>query len=415
MPSTVTPTGAHNTGIVNTGPTIDEAPIDDAYDVIVVGARAAGAATAMLLARRGLKVLAVDRSAYGSDTLSTHSLAVAGVRQLSRWGVLDQIREAGTPVSNTVRFHYGEQDVSIRVPARGDVDGLYSPRRTVLDSALVDRAIADGADVRHGVSMVDVTTDPTGRIDGVEIDVGGGRRRITASFVIGADGARSRVASKVGAAVTFEEPTGAADIYSYWEGLPANVIENFYEPGRAAGIIPTNDGAAVVWIGLTPEKFRNVARGNLAPTYHALIGTFPELVERLRTATRVGGYRGFPGTPGFLREPFGPGWALVGDASYFKDPVSAHGITDAFIGAELLADAVADTLLCGVDERLALGDYQRDRDEMAAAMMPPVVRIASLGSDMSEVAQSWKQMSAAMRDEYAMLDERERTRLAIAA
>ena len=131
--------------------------------------------------------------------------------------------------------------------------------------------------------------------------------------------------------------------------------------------------------------------------------------------TRVGGYRGFPGTPGFLREPFGPGWALVGDASYFKDPVSAHGITDAFIGAELLADAVADTLLCGVDERLALGDYQRDRDEMAAAMMPPVVRIASLGSDMSEVTQSWKQMSAAMRDEYAMLDERERTRLAIAA
>jgi flavin-dependent dehydrogenase len=411
MPSTDIP----STNIDTSTCTGHTTSIDDRYDVVVVGARAAGAATAMLLARRGLKVLAVDRSAYGSDTLSTHSLAVAGVRQLSRWGVLDDLRDADTPVANTVVFHYGEQDVSIQVPARGDVDGLYSPRRTVLDATLVDRAVADGAHVRHGVSMVDVTRDANGRVDGVEIDVDGERRTIAASFVIGADGARSRVASKVGAEVTYEEPTGAADIYSYWEGLPSDVIENFYEPGRAAGIIPTNDGAAVVWVGLTPEMFRDVARGNLAPTYHALIGTFPELVERLRSATRVGGYRGFPGTPGFLREPFGPGWALVGDASYFKDPVSAHGITDAFIGAELVADAVADVLQCGVDERLALAAYQRDRDEMAAAMMPPVVTIASLGADMGVVARSWKAMSAAMRDENALLDDRERSRLAPAA
>jgi flavin-dependent dehydrogenase len=409
MLSTVTST---LTNTVSSGRSDLSAQIDDRYDVIVVGARAAGAATAMLLARRGLSVLAVDRSAYGSDTLSTHSLAIAGVHQLSSWGVLDSIREARTPAANTVAFHYGDDVVTIEVPARGDVDGLYSPRRTVLDSALVDHALAAGAHVRHGVSMIAVTTDDAGRVNGVELDVDHERRTVAASWVIGADGARSRVAAQVGAEITYEEPTGAADIYSYWEGLPEDLIENFYEPGRAAGIIPTNDGAAVVWVGLTPEKFRDVARGNLAPTYHAMIGTFPELVERLRSATRVGGYRGFPGTPGFLREPYGPGWALVGDASYFKDPVSAHGITDAFIGAELVADAIADTILCGVDERVALAGYQRERDTMAAAMMPPVFTIARLGSDMPAVAQAWKAMSAAMRDEYLMLIDRRRTAIA---
>jgi 2-polyprenyl-6-methoxyphenol hydroxylase-like FAD-dependent oxidoreductase len=387
-------------------------PIDPDYDVVVVGARAAGAATAMLLARRGLRILAVDRAAHGSDTLSTHSISIAGVHLLDRWGVLDSLRDAGTPATRAVVFNYGEERVRIDIPARGGVDGLYNPRRTVLDAALVDHAVAAGAHVRHGVSMVALTRDAGGRVDGVEIDVDGERRRIAAKWVIGADGARSRVASEVGARVTYQEPTGAADIYSYWTGLPADLIENFYEPGRAAGIIPTNDGAAVVWVGLSPETFHDVARGNLAPTYHALIGTFPELVQRLRDATRVGGYRGFPGTPGYLREPYGPGWALVGDASYFKDPVSAHGITDAFIGAVLLSDAIADTVICGFDEHAALDGYRAVRDEMAAAMMPPTVTIASLGDDMGDVKQAFIDAAAAMRDEYTMLLDRERTSVA---
>jgi flavin-dependent dehydrogenase len=382
--------------------------IAPAYDVVVVGARAAGAATAMLLARRGLHVLNVDRSAYGSDTLSTHSISIAGVHLLDRWGILDSIRAAGTPVSRAVVFNYGDERVRIDIPTRGGIDGLYNPRRTVLDATLVDHAVAAGADVRHGVSVAALTRGIDGRVDGVELEVDGVRRRVAARWVVGADGVRSRVAAQVGARVTYEEPTGAGDIYAYWTGLPSDHMENFYEPGRAAGIIPTNDGAAVVWVGLSPETFRDVARGNLAPTYHALIGTFPELVDRLRNATRIGGYRGFPGTPGYLREPSGPGWALVGDASYFKDPVSAHGITDAFIGAALLSDAIADIVRCGVDEGAALGGYRAARDEMAAAMMPPTVAVASLGDDMGAVKQAFIDMAAAMRDEYLMLLDRER-------
>lgn len=380
--------------------------IQDLYDVVVVGARAAGAATAMLLARRGLSVLAIDRSPYGSDTLSTHSIAMAGVLQMSRWGVLDRIRDAGTPAANTVVFHYGDGTARLDLRPRGDVDGLYSPRRTILDAALVDEAVASGAHVRHGVSMVQLTHDLRGRVDGVVIDVEGERRRVAARWVVGADGVRSKVAAQVGAEMIHQDRTGAASIYSYWKGLPSDTIVNHYDVGRGGGVIPTNDGAAVVWTALTPGHFARSARGNLAGAHHAAIEALPGLRAQLTGAVRVGGYRGFPGVAGFLREAAGPGWALVGDASYFKDPVSAHGITDAFIGAEILSDAIADVAHCGVEEAAAFESYQGDRDALAAQMMPPVAQVAGLDQDMGTVEEAFRAMAAAMRDEWQFLESR---------
>jgi flavin-dependent dehydrogenase len=373
------------------------------YDVVVVGARAAGASTAMLLARRGLSVLVVDRSAYGSDTLSTHSLARAGVLQLSRWGVLDRIRAAGTPVANTVVFHYGDEAIGIDVPARGDVDGLYSPRRTLLDSTLVDAAVAAGADVRHEVSMVGLMRDGDGRVVGVELEVDGELHRVRAGLVIGADGMRSRVAKQVGAELLHREAFATASIYSYWEGLPDDVIVNHYDTGRVVGIIPTN-GAAVVWAGMPSDRFHQVARGRVAAAHADEVQLVPEIADQLRDARRVGGYRAFPGTPGFLRQAWGDGWALVGDAAYFKDPVSAHGITDALISAELLADAVAEAMVRGADERLSLARYQRTRDAMAASMMPPVVAAAALPSDMGALKTAFRGMSQAMREEWELIE-----------
>jgi len=221
-------------------------PIADRYDVIVVGARAAGAATAMLLARKGLSVLALDRAPYGADTLSTHSLAGPAVLQLSRWGLLDTIRDAGTPVTKTVEFNYGPDHVSIDVPARGDVDGLYAPRRTLLDATLVDAARDSGADVRHGVTMVQVTKDERGRAAGVEIDVDGRRQVVTARVVVGADGMRSRVARQVGARTIHAERVGATTMFGYFEGLADDTIVNHYDDDRVVGVIPTNDGLACV-------------------------------------------------------------------------------------------------------------------------------------------------------------------------
>src|SRR4030095_16297305 len=102
------------------------------FDVVIVGARCAGAATALLLARQGLRVLAIDRGHYGTDTVSTHALMRAGVVQLSRWGVLEDIKAARTPVVRSTSFHYGDEVVAVPIKPQPDIEGLYAPRRTVI-------------------------------------------------------------------------------------------------------------------------------------------------------------------------------------------------------------------------------------------------------------------------------------------
>lgn len=358
----------------------------------------------MLLARHGLSVLAVDRARYGSDIMSTHSIASAGVLQLSRWGVLDAIRDADTPVTRRVVFDYGGDRVEIDVPERGDVDGLYNPRRTVLDPILVDAAVAAGAEVLHGVSMLEVTFDDTGRAHGAVLDLGGEFRRVGARFVVGADGARSRVATQVGAELLHREPVGAASIYAYVGGFSDDAILNYYEPGRVVGVIPTNDGAAVVWTAMPADVFAVRARKDVAGAYHAAVAAVPDVAERV-AHDLLSGFRAFAGTPGFLRRAWGPGWALVGDAGYFKDPVSAHGITDALIGAELVADAIA-ACVAGDTEHDALGSMQATRDAMAAEMMPAVVGAAALPHDMNELQRAFRDMSRAMRHEWELIEAR---------
>ncbi len=374
------------------------------YDAIVVGARAAGAATAMLLARRGLSVLAIDRGEYGTDTRSTNLIAGAGVLQLSRWGLLDTIREAGTPVARRVVYHYGDERVNIDITPRGDVDGLYAPRRSLLDRTLVDAARDAGADVRHGVSMVSVTRSTSGRVNGVELDIDGIRRRVGARWVIGADGIRSRVALQVGAELYRQEASGAGNVYTYYEGLPDDTIVNYHRVGSAAGIIPTNRGGACVWAGTSRGWFERVTRADVPNEYAAQIERFPELAEQLSRARRVDGFRVFPGTAGFLRQAWGDGWALVGDAAYFKDPVSAHGITDALISAELLANAVTDTETRGVDSGEAFDHYERLRDRLASSMMPPVAEVAAFTSQLPDVKRAFQAMNRAMREEWELVE-----------
>lgn len=137
------------------------------YDVVVVGARPAGAATAMVLARAGLRVLVVDRSRYGADTLSTHALLRGGVLQLARWGLLNEVIAAGTPPVQRSVFHYGEERIEVPIRPAAGVDALYAPRRTVLDPILVDAARDAGAEVRFGLTVTGLCRDGTGRVTGV--------------------------------------------------------------------------------------------------------------------------------------------------------------------------------------------------------------------------------------------------------
>jgi flavin-dependent dehydrogenase len=373
--------------------------VEGRYDAVVVGARAAGAATALLLARHGLRVLAVDRGAYGSDTLSTHALMRAGVLQLARWGVLDRIEAEGTPRVGRTVFHYGDETVDIPIKPRDGVPALFAPRRTVLDRVLVDAAVASGAEVRHRVRLADLVRRADGRVEGAVLEDGNGRSAaVGAPLVIGADGLRSAVASLVAAPLTRLGRHAAASVYGYWSGLEAEGYHWHWGRETAAGAIPTNGGEVLVFAGASRRRFAEEIRLDVPGGYRRLLAeSAPELAGRLGGARLVGSLHGFPGHIGYLRRPWGPGWALVGDAAYFKDPITAHGISDALRDADLLARAVVR----GGDR--ALSEYEAERDELSTELFEITDRIASLEWDDAELRALHQALSDEMKREVAAL------------
>ncbi|MBB5868933.1 2-polyprenyl-6-methoxyphenol hydroxylase-like FAD-dependent oxidoreductase [Allocatelliglobosispora scoriae] len=337
-----------------------------AWDVIVVGTRVAGAATAMLLARRGLRVLAVDRVAFPSDTVSSHQIQVPGVALLHRWGLLDRVRQTGAPPTRHVRFDSGDVVLAGSFPAYQGVDALYSPRRTHLDALLIDAARSAGAEVRDRFRVADLVWSG-GRVTGVRgWDRGGAAMTETATLVIGADGKRSFVAEAVGARRYRERPVRAFASYGYWSGLPMETGEVYQRPGRAVAAFPTSDELTMVYVSAPIAEFE-AARGDLDRHYLATLDGCGDLGERVRGAVRAERLRTTPDQPNTFRRSHGPGWALVGDAGVVMDSISAQGITNAFRDAELLSDAVAAGLDGGSLDR-ALAGHQRRRDRAIRPM-----------------------------------------------
>ena len=373
----------------------------DSYDVVVVGARAAGAATAMLLARQGRRVLLLDRDSYGADTLSTHALMRGGVFLLSRWGLLDRIVDAGTPPVRQSRFDYGTDSVTVAIKPTLGVPALYAPRRTVLDPVLVHAAVAAGVEVRFGVGVAGLLRDDSGRVVGVHgRDRTGGAVAIRARLTVGADGIRSTVARAAGAATRRLGVGAGAIIYGYWSDLPIDGYEWFYQPGHSAGLIPTNDGEVCVFAGVPAQTFANGARGDLGNAYHRLLAAATGGAGgRLAVARPPCRLRTWIGRPSFVRQAYGPGWVLVGDASSFFDPLSTHGITDALRDAEMLARALA------WDTTGDLDAYARDRDRATDPMFDVVDRIAGYGWDSDQVRRLLLELSSAMSAELELIAE----------
>lgn len=366
------------------------------YDVVVVGARAAGAATALLLARAGLRVLAVDRAREGSDTLSTHALMRAGVLQLHRWGLLGAVAAAGTPAVRRATFHYGDEAVPVEVKPRDGVDGLYAPRRTVLDPILVEAARSAGAQVEHQVAAVELRVGAAGQVRGVVLApvAGGSARGVEARLVVGADGLRSRVAAQVRAPVERAGRHAAAVIYGYWSGLPLDGYHWYYRPGVSVGAIPTGGGETCLFAAMPPARYRAGAAGGLDALYRAVLReAAPELNCALAGATRQGKLRPFPGAPGVMRRAWGDGWALVGDAGCYRDPSTAHGLTDALRDAELLARAVVR------GDADALAGYQADRDAAVTTLFEVTDRIASFAWSLEELKPLHRALAAEMSAE----------------
>jgi flavin-dependent dehydrogenase len=371
----------------------------DRWDAIVVGARIAGAATALRLARQGLRVLVLERGHHGADTLSTHALMRGGAAMLQSLGLLDRVAAAGTPAVRQTRFHYpGEtRTVSIR-PAAG-VDALYAPRRTLLDAMMIDAAAAAGAEVRFGFTVSDLTRDSAGRVTGVVGHTPAGEPvRVQAWLTIGADGRHSVVARRSGARVTRLGHGVGAVAYGYWSGIDVTGYEWFYRPGSTAGMIPTNDGEVCVFAGLPASRFGAEFTGDRLGAYLRLLKEATGGDDRLDAARRPARVRAFPGRPGYLREATGPGWALVGDAGGFLDPLSTHGMTDALRDATLLARAIA-AVRHGEAEATAMAGYGQLRDTLVGPIFATVDQICAYGWDNAVIQRLLIELSSSMSDE----------------
>lgn len=367
----------------------------DATDVLIVGARCAGAATARLLAAAGARVLVVDRAPLGADTLSTHALMRGAVVQLARWGLLPALVAAGTPAVRRTTFEYAGDAVSVDIRPKHGVDALYAPRRTVLDRVLAEAAAEAGADVRHGYRLRTLLREGGGRVVGAVLDDPEGRpRTVRAQLVIGADGRHSTVARQVGAVPRLEGRAATATIYGHFPGLSPDGYRWLFAEGASAGVIPTNDDACCVFATVPATHFADVFARDRAAGFHAVLSALdPALAEATRRTAPLHGLHGFAGQTGGFVVSHGPGWALVGDAAYFKDPLTAHGITDALLHAELLAAAVVSGTAA------AMAWYEATRTVIGRPVFEITERIATFDWTLSEVRALHTALARAMSDE----------------
>jgi 2-polyprenyl-6-methoxyphenol hydroxylase-like FAD-dependent oxidoreductase len=369
----------------------------DRYDAIVVGARCAGSPTAMLLARKGYDVLVLDRATFPSDTISTHLIHPPGVAALRRWGLLDRLVATGCPPIDTYAFDFGAFTLS-GAPGTDDEPVAYAPRRTVLDKQLVDAATEAGAEVREGFTVDEVLVED-GMVTGIR---GHGKdgRSVTerARVVVGADGLQSILARTVGPEQYDEKPRLMAGYYTYWSGLPiGGRFETYVLPNRGMAAWPTNDDLTLVITAWPMAEFE-ANRKDIEGNYLAIVDMAPAFAERVRAARREERFLGMA-VPNYFRKPFGPGWALVGDAGYNKDFITAQGITDAFVDAERCATALDESLSGSRPFEEAMGEYQSERDRHVLPMYEFTAELATLEPPPPQVQQV---LAAAAGNQEAM-------------
>ena len=307
------------------------------YDAIVVGARCAGASLAMLLARQGKRILVLDRAHFPSDTVSTHFMWPRTTAALARWGLLDALAATGCPPIDAVNLHFGDVQLRGRPQPVEGTSAMYCPRRTVLDKLLVDAARAAGAEVREGALVREVVREGD-RVAGVRATLRDGTScEARAPIVVGADGMTSTIADAVDAQVIRSHPSLTCGFYAYWQGVPTEGVEFYIRHERDVLVFPTHDGLTCIWAG-RPIGEWPAYRADTEATY--LAGLDPSLLSRAQRGQRTTAFKGTHRLLNFFRDCAGPGWALVGDAAYHRDPLTGMGIGDAFLGAQLLAEAL---------------------------------------------------------------------------
>jgi 2-polyprenyl-6-methoxyphenol hydroxylase-like FAD-dependent oxidoreductase len=363
------------------------------YDAIVVGARCAGSPTAMLLARAGHRVLLVDRATFPSDTLSTHVVHAPGIAALRRWGLLGDVVATGCPPLERYVLDFGPFTITGTPPPADGASTAYAPRRHLLDAILVRAAADAGAEVREHFTVDEVVLDDDGVVGIRGHGPGGSSGLERARVVIGADGRHSQVARAVAADEYLTRPKLQVGYYTYWRDLPLEGFHTVARPHRGWGAIPTNDGLTLIVVGW-PAAEAGAYRADVEGNYLRTLDLVPEWGERVREATRVERFTG-GGVRNFFRRPYGPGWALVGDAGYTKDPITAQGMSDAFRDAELCAGAL-DAVFRGersFDE--AMAGYHAARDAHVRSIYEFTTQLATLAPPPPEVQQLLAAVSGA--------------------
>jgi flavin-dependent dehydrogenase len=345
------------------------------YDTIVVGARCAGSPLAMLLARKGYRVLLMDKATFLSDTLSTHTLTQSGVIQLQRWGLLDRLAATDTPPIHAWTLDMGP--FALRGTAAGHVAPDYAPRRRVLDPLLLDAATEAGAEVRMGFRVEELVWEGNQVIGIRGRTRGGASVKELAPLVIGADGKHSFVARSVQASLYDAHPARTCCYYSYWSGVPVEDLTVYVRDRCDILAWPTNQGLTLVGINWPQEKFHEY-RTDIEGNFLRTLEQVPQLAERVRAGRREERLMGTADLPFFFRQSHGAGWALVGDAGSAQDSIGGLGISNAFRDAELLAEAIVAGL--GGNRPLAttLADYEQRRNEATRPMYEFIYELAAL-------------------------------------
>lgn len=370
------------------------------FDAIVVGARCAGSPVAMLLARAGHRVLVVDRATFPSDIVSTHLLHPPAIAALRRWGLLDRVVASGCPPIDRYSFDFGPFTIAgTPRPATGGGSLAYAPRRTVLDTILVDAAADAGAEIREAFTVDELVIDD-GRVIGIRGRDRAGRAVAEhARVVIGADGVHSHVARAVRAAEYHAKPVLQWAAYSYWRDLPVDGLETYVRPDRGWAALPTNDGLTLLIVGW-PAAEAAAYRADVEGNYLKTLELVPAFAARVRSATRVDRFH-VGGVPNVFRAPYGPGWALVGDAGYAKDPITAQGILDAFDDAERCAAALRDVFGGTRTFDDAMAAAHAARDDRALAIFELTTQLAMLEPPLPEL----QQLLATMAEDQGAMDD----------
>ena len=357
------------------------------YDAIVVGARCAGSPVALLLARKGYKVLLLDRTTFPSDmAFSNHFMHQAGAAAMKRWGLLDRLAATGCPPITHDYFDYGAFSLSGPVPPVDGVNTAFAPRRIVLDPILAAGAVEAGAELREGFSVQDLVWE-IDRVTGIRGRHESGVVTEKARIVVGADGMFSVVAQAVKAPETLASPGLEGSWYSYWSGVPMKGWHLWLRPNRVVFAYNTNDNLSLIGVAFPAREIPEV-RTNIEKHHADTIAEHvPELAERMRAGKRESRFVGGV-IPYHMRRPYGPGWALVGDAGYQKDPCTASGITDALRCAEWLAEAIDDGLSGRQPMEQALAAYETKRNDSEMAYFQMTTQLAALAPPPPELAQA---------------------------